>query len=345
MIWGLRSVFVLFAGLIGLQLADLLFTGSPIHGFFGGVFTALFFVAVEIGFTRRYISIISIVMFGLMCGFIVSAIFINGLFLVPWMKAQSEEIRNWIQFGITFLICYLSTVIIIQTKDDLKFVVPFIEFQREGRGGIPFVLDLSSIVDGRIADIAATPLLNSPLVVPRFLLDEIQDMADGPDPEKRVRGRRALDVLGRLRKAKNVDVRIDDSQVPGVTEPEAKLVRLAKVINGRLLTVDAAVNRAAQIEDVPVVNMNEVAAAFRPVHLPGESLTIRVVRPGQEPEQGVGFLEDGTMVVIDGAAKRVGQSVACTITNLLQTAAGRIIFAALRRTPDEAGSAKGAAGG
>lgn len=341
MIWGLRIVFILFAGLIGVQLSDLLFTGSRVHGFFGGVFSALFFVAVEIGFTRRYISIISIVMFGLVCGFVVSSIFINGLFLVPWLRDQNEEIRNWIQFGLTFLLCYISTVIILQTKDDLKFVIPFIEFHREGRGGIPLVLDAGSIIDGRIADLAATPLLSAPIVVPRFVLDLVQEWADSTDIEKRTRGRRALDVLSRMRKNRAIEVRLDDSQVPGVSDIDAKLVRLAKVIGGRIITTDATLVRLAQVEEVLVVNMNDVATALRPVHMPGEALAVRVLRPGQEPEQGVGYLDDGTMVVIDAAAKLVGQTVTCTITNLLQTAAGRIVFAAVKKTPEATGAARG----
>lgn len=337
MIWGIRALFILFSGLIGLQLADLLFTGSQVHGFFGGVFAALFFVSVEIGFTRRYISIISVVMVGVIVGFVVSSIVINALFLVPWLKAQDVEIRNWIEFGITFIFCYLAVVIILQTKDDLKFVVPYIEFQREGRGGVPLVLDASAIIDGRIADIAATPLLSNPIVIPRFVIDEVQAVADAKEPERRARGRRGLEVINRLRSGKNMDVRIDDSVVPGVEGIDAKLVRLARVVNGRVITADAGLNKAAHVEGVELLNINDVAIAFRAVHLPGEGLTVKVVRTGQEPEQGVGYLEDGTMVVIDGAAKRVGEALACTITNLLQTAAGRIIFAQLRRAPEAGG--------
>ncbi len=330
MIWGIRALFILFSGFIGVQLADLLFRGSQIHGFFGGVFSSLFFVSVEIGFTRRYISVVSIALFGILCGFVVSAIFINALFLVPWLRNQTPEVRSWIEFTITFLFCYLAVVAIIQVKDDLKFVVPFVEFQREGRGGIPLVLDTTSIIDGRIAELTATPLLTNPIVVPRFILDEIQAMSDADDPERRSRGRRGLDVLNRMRKNKATEVRIDDSQVPGVEGNDAKLVRLGKVIGGRLVTTDPGLNKLAQLEDVPVINLNDLATAFRPAVLPGQTLTVRIVRTGQEPDQGVGYLEDGSMVVVDGAARRVGETLGCTITNLLQTAAGRIVFAQLR---------------
>lgn len=342
MIWGLRAVFILCSGLIGLQLADLLFTGSELSGFLGGIFSALFFIAVEIGFTRRYIAMVSTVIFGIIVGFVIASIVINALFLVPWLANQEDSIRNWIQFGITFMFSYIAVVVIVQTRDDLKFVIPYIEFQREGRGGVPLVLDTSAIIDGRIVDVASTPLLSNPIVVPRFVLEEVQASADAREPDRRARGRRGLDMLNRLRVNKNLEVRIDDSQVPGVEGVEAKLVRLAKVIGGRLVTADIHLNRAAQLENVQVVNINDLAVVFRPVHLPGETLQIKLVRPGQEPEQGVGYLEDGSMVVVDAAVKRIGETVSCAITNLLQTTSGRIIFAQIKRLPDGAASAPGA---
>jgi uncharacterized protein YacL len=208
-------------------------------------------------------------------------------------------------------------------------VIPFVELKREGGTSKPAILDTSVIVDGRIADMMDTHVIDAPVIVPRFVLDELQKIADSQDRTKRNRGRRGLDVLNRLRKAKNVDVQVQDVPLPGVEGVDAKLVRLAKILDARVVTTDFNLNKVAQVQGVEVININDIANALRPVVLQGEKLNLRIQRLGESAGQGVGYMEDGTMVVGEDCAGRVGQEVELVVTNILQTSAGRLIFGRL----------------
>ena len=226
-------------------------------------------------------------------------------------------------------ICYLCISIVIRTKDDFRFLVPYVEFTRQTRGLRPLVLDTSVIIDGRIADIAQTKLFDAPLIVPRFVLNELQLVADSADKVKRNRGRRGLDMLNKLQNSPVVEVTIDDTPPPGVqdnTEVDQKLVAFSKNCDGRLVTNDFNLNKVASLRGVDVVNINELANALKTVTLPGEAMTVKVLRLGEDPNQGVGYLEDGTMVVIEGAHDKIGRTVTFAVTSALQTSAGRMIF-------------------
>lgn len=188
------------------------------------------------------------------------------------------------------------------------------------------VIDTSVIIDGRILEVARTGfLLSDRLLVPRFVLEEMQHIADSEDDLKRARGRRGLDVLGQLRKESNVKVVIMDDEVPG-NGVDTKVVALAKKRGAKLLTLDFNLNKVAQIQNVPVLNINELHDALRPVVLPGETLEIKVIQEGKDRTQGVGYLEDGTMVVIEGGRRFIGQEVEVVVTRMFQTAAGKMIF-------------------
>jgi len=231
---------------------------------------------------------------------------------------------------------FLCVTIVLQTKDDFRFVIPYVEFARQTRGTRSIILDTSAIIDGRIADIVETRILESDLIVPRFVLSELQAIADSDDKLKRNRGRRGLDVLNRLRTGGKTEVRILDVNVPGVKEVDdvdAKLVALAKHLDTRILTNDYNLNKIAQLRDVVAINVNDLANALKPVVLPGETLSIRIVKPGEEPGQGVGYLEDGTMVVAEQGREHVGREVTLTVTSVLQTSAGRMIFGKLENSP------------
>ncbi|MBI3272657.1 MAG: TRAM domain-containing protein [Planctomycetes bacterium] len=337
MIWGIRFIFIVMSGIIGWRLTDILFHGDQAFGILGGVSTSLFFIAVEIGFTKKYVAIVSTVMFGLIFGFVLSSGFLNALMLLPWMKqlaqegpAQNRDLLNWIEFCLTFLFSYIAVVVIIQCKDDYKFVVPFIEFARHGRSGRPMIVDTSAIIDGRVADVVDTRIIDCPLLVPRFVLQELLAVADSSDKLKRNRGRRGLDVLNRIRKNNLVDVQIHDVRMEGVEEVDVKLVRLAKTLDGRLLTTDLNLNKLAQLQGVEVINLNDIANALKPVVLPGESMEVKIIKPGEERGQGIGYLDDGTMVVVDGGYEKIGQKVHLSVTSVLQTSAGRMIFGTCR---------------
>lgn len=248
------------------------------------------------------------------------------------VKLYNDNIRSLLQ-GIELLlglmVTYITVSFILQTKDDFRFIVPYVEFSRVTKGPRPLLLDTSVIIDGRIADVAATGIFESRLVVPRFVLTELQTVADSGDRLKRSRGRRGLDVLQKLQANPKLELHIWDGSLQNVPETEGvdqKLVALAQQEHGRVVTNDFNLLKIAQLRGVDVVNINSIADALKPVVLPGESMRVRVVKPGESPGQGVGYLEDGTMVVVEGARERIGSEVDIIVTNALQTAAGKMIF-------------------
>lgn len=194
--------------------------------------------------------------------------------------------------------------------------------------GRTYVLDTSAIIDGRIADVMETRIFDNPLVVPQFVIRELQSIADSSDRLKRARGRRGLDILNRLRTARHNPLQIEEreSNELGERPVDEKLVLLAQRIGGAVVTGDFNLNKVARLHGVDVINLNDVAAALRPVYLPGEALEVHLVKPGEEPGQGVGYLDDGTMIVVEQGRERINQTVSITVTSVLQTSAGRMIF-------------------
>lgn len=225
--------------------------------------------------------------------------------------------------------CYLAVSFIYQTKDDVRFVIPYVEFAKELKGNRPLLLDSSVIIDGRIADICETHIIESELIVPRFILQELQLISDSADRLKRNRGRRGLDVLNKMQTAKDIDIRImevDMARKDVKRTVDEMLVELAVEMGGRVATNDYNLNKVAQLRGVTVININDLANALKPVFLPGEQMNVKIIRPGEEAGQGVGYLEDGTMVVVEGGRDAIGKSVGIAVTSALQTSAGRMIF-------------------
>lgn len=200
----------------------------------------------------------------------------------------------------------------------------------EKRAGIPKILDTSVLVDGRIFDICRTGFLDGPLVLPQFVLEELQHIADSSDSLKRNRGRRGLDIVARIQKETEVELRIDDTDFDDTADVDIKLLKLTKLLNGRVMTNDFNLSKVASVSDVSVLNINELAGALKPVLLPGEELSVQIVREGKELGQGVAFMDDGTMIVVENGRRHIGQSVTICVNTVLQTAAGRMIFARLR---------------
>jgi uncharacterized protein YacL len=193
--------------------------------------------------------------------------------------------------------------------------------------GIPKILDTSVIIDGRIFDICETGFVEGPLVIPNFVLDELRHISDSSDALKRNRGRRGLDILNKIQKELSIETQIVDDDFPKIAEVDAKLLKLAQKMEGKVITNDYNLNKVAEFQGVPVLNINELSNAIKPVVLPGEEMTIDIVKDGKESSQGVAYLEDGTMIVVEGGRKYIGQTTAVIVTSVLQTAAGRMIFA------------------
>ena len=183
------------------------------------------------------------------------------------------------------------------------------------------------IIDGRIADICRTQFIEGILVVPAFVLEELQHIADSSDVLKRNRGRRGLDILNKMQKEPNVNVKIYDRDFDEVAEVDTKLVRLAKALGGKIVTNDYNLNKVAELQGVAVLNINELANAVKPIVLPGEEMVVHVIKDGKEQGQGVAYLDDGTMIVVDGGRRYIGEDIGVMVTSVLQTAAGRMIFA------------------
>jgi uncharacterized protein YacL len=234
----------------------------------------------------------------------------------------------------------VSVSTLIQTKDEFRFIIPYVEFSKQIKGSRPLVLDTSVIIDGRIADICDTRIIDNKLVVPRFVLQELQGIADSSDKLKRNRGRRGLDILKRIQTNSKIDLEMHDGNLPelrDVIKVDERLVVLAKAIGGRVVTNDFNLNKIAQLQGVEVINLNELANAMKSVALPGESLNVRLVKAGDQIGQGVGYLEDGTMVVVEQGRSHIGQEVNLSVTSVLQTPAGRMIFGRLEGRPPASG--------
>lgn len=306
----------------------------------------VFIVCVDILAPRRKLQIFSGTILGLLVGLLLAYAlsFVIQMIVGQYFQAAAagspQEIRSltlFINLVVGLACCYLSISFILQTKDDFRFIVPYVEFSKQTKGARPMLVDTSVLIDGRISDIAATGIVDSRLIVPRFVLDELQTVADSGDKLKRARGRRGLDVLSKVREIKHADLIIYDSsghEEGGVRGVDQKLISLALQLNARLLTTDFNLKEVGQLRGVDVIDLNDLGRALKPVVLPGERLAVRLVREGEEPGQGVGYLEDGTMVVIEQGRAYVGDEVEFTVTKLLQTTAGRLVFGRLAGDPN-----------
>jgi uncharacterized protein YacL len=277
---------------------------------------------------NKQITTISAVYFGLLLGFLLGSLLASGL--NPIIEGYfGRNLRNLINLFITVICCYISVSILIQTKNDFRFIIPYVEFSKQIKGVRPLVLDTSVIIDGRIADICDTGIIDTKLIVPRFVLQELQGIADSSDKIKRNRGRRGLDVLKKMQNNTKVELQMHEgnlAELRDVHKVDERLVVFAKVVGGRVVTNDFNLNKIAQLQGVDVINLNELANALKLVALPGETLSVRIVKQGDQIGQGVGYLDDGTMVVVEQGRSMIGQDVVITVTSVLQTPAGRMIF-------------------
>ena len=246
--------------------------------------------------------------------------------------------------GLTILIgialVYLGVVAMTSMKDDLRLYLPSsAAASADGKDSAPErckILDTNVIIDGRIADICRAGFIEGLIYVPGFVLDELQHIADSADGLKRARGRRGLDILNQMRTELKMMVRTYDNMDPNDRdEVDAKLVKLAKKLNGKIVTNDFNLNKVAELQGVDVLNINELANALKPVVLPGEEMTVTIIKEGKEMNQGVAYLDDGTMIVVEGARRRIGETLDVVTSSVLQTAAGKMIFATIRDDDEE----------
>lgn len=304
---------------------DRLAVESPIGVFLGILCLSFVVIAADMGLRRKHLDTISAVYFGLIVGLFLA--YIAGLALTPVLPVEQAG-KDTVQLLLAIVLSYTCVSLLLQTKNDFRFIIPFVEFSKEIKGLKPYVLDTSVIIDGRIADVVDAKILDNQLIVPRFVLAELQAIADSSDRMRRSRGRRGLEMLNRLRSNNDVDLQVYEHELPEFAgQPvDIKLVMLSKHLDGKVVTNDYNLNKVARLHGVGVINLNDLANALKPIFLPGESLEIRVVKPGEEAGQGVGYLDDGTMVVVEGGREQLGKTVRIAVTSVLQTSAGRMVF-------------------
>jgi uncharacterized protein YacL len=268
---------------------------------------------------------LSSAVFGLILGLIMAKMVTDALSLAQ-LPGDQMQILSTIM---TLVFCYLGMVIGLRGKDEFNLIIPYVRLRRQDQSEGLVALDTSVIIDGRIVDILKTKFLDGKMVIPRFVLKELQLIADSTDPIKRQRGRRGLEILHTIQKEAGQDIMLHEEEFPETPEVDAKLVKLAKLLGAKILTVDFNLNRVASIQGIKVLNINELANALKPVVFPGEEMRVKLIKEGKEHNQAIGYLDDGTMVVVEDARRLIGQEVKALVTSVLQTQAGRMIFTKL----------------
>jgi len=324
----IRIFFVILSIMVGRQFGqvmDLTNNSAGTTGALLGLGGAILLIGLEWALKNVSSRGLSAAVFGLLFGLILSQLITASIGFIP----LSPESMAALKTAVILVFCYLGMVIAMRGRDEFNVIIPYVKFSRQDVRQEVILLDTSVIIDGRIADICQTKFVEGRFVIPRFVLRELQQVADSQDPIKRNRGRRGLDILGKLQKTPTVDVKIHEEEFPELTEVDAKLVKLAKILGAKVLTNDYNLNKVAELQGVRILNINELANALKPVVLPGEPLEVRVIKEGKEYNQGVAYLDDGTMVVVENGRALIGQTVRTLVTSVLQTAAGRMIFAKL----------------
>jgi uncharacterized protein YacL len=320
-----RVGFVIIGGLLGVQLG-MLAPGIPWWIWVSGGATAgALLVGLEALLHR--VGRVSVrgftsAVFGLLFGLIMAKLVADAVALAGLDDGTMSHVR----LALTWVFAYIGMVQAMRGRDEFNLIIPYVRLSRQQQSDERFVVDTSAIIDGRIVDLCKTRFLEGHLVVPRFVLHELQGVADSGDGLKRNRGRRGLDVLQELRGLPHVNVRIHEDDVPGAVEIDAKLVKLAQLLGAKVITNDYNLNKVAELQGVPALNVNDLAKALRPVVLPGETLEIKPMREGKEPNQSVAYLDDGTMVVVEQGRALIGQTIRAVVTSVLQTSAGRMVF-------------------
>ncbi len=276
----------------------------------------------------------------LLAGFmgLVLALIVSGLLALP-LSLLPQPLNQILPIAATVMVGYLGVVLFIARQNEIFSALGAISSRSgearsgESQSGRNILIDTSVIIDGRITDIAKTGFLSGTLLIPRFVLLELQHVADSSDKMRRQRGRRGLEVLAALQDDKRLGVQISDIDVEGVREVDDKLVILARQMHAPILTNDFNLNRVADLQGVTILNINDLANAVKSVFLPGEEMNVRVIQEGREPRQGVGYLDDGTMIVVQDGVDFMGEEIKTSVTKVLQTAAGRMVFAKPEQAP------------
>ena len=328
-LWSIRVLFLSLCTVAGFAVTQVRpeMIGSGFIGMVVGCGFGMLLIAVDEmlkGFSLRAFSSTT---FGLLLGTII-ALLIDRSELFEYVDPKT---RWLIRLGVFLGFGYIGIVLAMRSnKEDFSLIIPYVRFAPQNKPDNLLLLDTSVIIDGRIADLIEANFIEGLIVVPRFVLRELQHIADSDDPIRRARGRRGLEMLNRIQRNTNNEVKIHDGDFPEEPEVDAKLVRLARNLKAKLFTNDYNLGKVAELQSVNYVNLHELSKSLKALLLPGEMLSLRIVREGKDKGQGVGYLSDGTMVVVNQAQTLIGQQVQVQVQSLLQTGAGVIVFADIK---------------
>jgi uncharacterized protein YacL len=332
----IRILFIIFLAIVGYMLnpfAKTVWLGESqeirhLLSALLGIFFAVVIILFEMRLRQATLKTLIGAAIGSILG-IIGAYLIGTLISSQHSDAIAEEMKTFLTVTLVFFMGYIGLMVGAAKGDYIDLASLGGVFSDKNVKRDYRILDTSVIIDGRIADVAETGFLGGTLVIPQFVLRELQQVADSPDSSKRQRGRRGLDMLQRLRNNNNLDVQIVETDFPAVKEVDLKLIELGKQLEAVIVTNDFNLNKVSQLRGVSVLNINELANALKPVVLPGEAMSVFILKEGKEYNQGVAYLDDGTMVVVDNARKLIGKNAQVAVTSVLQTTAGKMIFGRL----------------
>jgi len=328
-LWILRIVLFLICGISGYTLTQGISSSPPIPflGLIGGLFLAALTLLIEIGLRKIPLKNLLGSFIGLILG-IMAANLLSNVFFSNLYNHQQTILPL---LGVLYGVCgYIGLRIGFKKGEEIHLPGWKLFSKNAPQSENAKILDTSVIIDGRIADITETGFLEGTLIIPQFVLNELQHIADSSDSIKRTRGKRGLEVLHHIQKQASVDVRIVDTDYPTVKEVDSKLIELAKEVRGKIITNDSNLNKVAELQGIEVLNINELTNSLKPVVLPGEEINVKILKEGKEMGQGVAYLDDGTMIVVDNGRRQMGKTIDVIVTSVLQTPAGRMIFARLK---------------
>lgn len=319
----IRVFFLIISTLVGYYVGAI--NSQSILGIIIGAISGGLLIAMEANMRRVTVRGLSSMVFGLMLGFFMAKLISDILSLLP----IGTYFHSVFRVVLTLIFSYLGAVMALRGKDEFNIIIPYVRFKRQDVTDRVTLLDTSAIIDGRVADIYKTNFLEGRIVIPRFVLEELQKLSDSDDPLKRQRGRRGMEVVRLMQKDSDMDLKIHEDDIGGEPEVDSKLVRLARLMDARVCTTDFNLSRVGQAQDVQIVNINELANAVRAVVFAGEEMEVRLVKEGKEQNQAIAYLDDGTMVVVSDGRRLINQKVKVNVSSVLQTQAGRMIFAKL----------------
>ena len=328
----IRMFFLLLAGFIGASVA----MGESTNIWWFGALLGLGFASVVIilDIMLRHFSIRSFshgtfgLLIGLLCAWLVTRI---GFFQAGWVE-QFQLAGNIFNLAIFLAFGFIGVMLALRSKrEEFSLLIPYVRFRQDALQDLPTLLDTNIVIDGRVPGICAAGFLGGALVVPRFVLDDLQKMADSSDDIKRSRGKRGLDGLNAMKSADNIEIVIREENFESGLSSEAKMVQLADLMGARILTNDGNLGKVARLKGVAVLNLNELALALRPIVSPGDELDLELVKEGKDDHQAVGYLPDGTMIVVNHGKRHIGTQQHVVVAGAVQTSAGRLIFAELKK--------------